>query len=137
MNFLRERDVLPTMPAGVHLVSWNLREPHVAIEVCSLVTDTALFARTTLEQLQAALDTPQVLFLLQHAAPPRLWLGIGQRVGKQPQTEPRLERGAKILGSCAPNGFCLSLLPYSDFSGACRISILVVEATFSISLTND
>jgi len=59
MNFLRKRDVIPTMPHGVHLVSWNLKEPPVAIEVCSLVTDTALFAKTTLQQLQIALATPQ------------------------------------------------------------------------------
>jgi hypothetical protein len=59
MNFLQERDVIPPMPPGVHLVSWNLKEPPVAIEVCSLVTDTALFAKTTLQQLQIAMAMPQ------------------------------------------------------------------------------
>ena len=59
MSFLRKRDEIPAMPAGVQLVSWNLKEPPVAIEVCSVVTDTALFARTTLQQLQIALATPK------------------------------------------------------------------------------
>jgi hypothetical protein len=59
MNFLRERDVIPKMPPGVQLVSWNLKEPPVAVEVCSLVTDSALFARTTLDQLRTALAQPK------------------------------------------------------------------------------
>jgi hypothetical protein len=59
MNFLREREVIPTMPPGVHLVSWKLKEPPIALEVCSLVTDTALFAKTTLQQLQIALAAPK------------------------------------------------------------------------------
>jgi hypothetical protein len=59
MNFLRERDVIPKMPPGVQLVSWNLKEPPVAVEVCSLVTDSALFARTTLDQLRTALTQPK------------------------------------------------------------------------------
>jgi len=56
---LRERDVIPKMPPGVQLVSWNLKEPPVAVEVCSLVTDSALFARTTLDQLRTALAQPK------------------------------------------------------------------------------
>ena len=59
MNFLREQDVIPKMPPGVQLVSWNLKEPPVAVEVCSLVTDSALFARTTLDQLRTALAQPK------------------------------------------------------------------------------
>jgi hypothetical protein len=40
---------------GVRLVKWNLKEPPVAIDTCSIVTDPALFASTTLGQLTAAL----------------------------------------------------------------------------------
>jgi hypothetical protein len=57
--FLRERDAIPTMPPGVHLVSWELKEPPVVLEMCSVVTNTALFARTTLGQLRAALANPR------------------------------------------------------------------------------
>jgi len=56
--FLRVREAIPTMPPGVHLVSWELKEPPVVLEMCSGVTNTALFARTTLEQLRAALANP-------------------------------------------------------------------------------
>jgi hypothetical protein len=57
--FLREREAVPTMPPGVHLVSWELKEPPVAIETCAVVTDTALFAKTTLVQLRTALANPR------------------------------------------------------------------------------
>jgi hypothetical protein len=43
------------MPSGVRLVEWNLKEPPVAIETCAVVTDSAQFARSTLEQLRTAL----------------------------------------------------------------------------------
>ena len=56
---LRERKAVPTMPPGVHLVSWKLKEPPVAIETCTVVTDTALFAKSTLEQLRIALAQPK------------------------------------------------------------------------------
>ena len=57
--FLRTRDINAGMPPGVHLVHWNLKEPPVAIDTCSVVIDTALFARRTLEQLQTALAQPK------------------------------------------------------------------------------
>lgn len=57
--FLRARAVIPAMPPGVLLIGWNLKEPPVAIETCAVVTDSALFARTTLEQLRKALAQPK------------------------------------------------------------------------------
>jgi hypothetical protein len=57
--FLRTRGVIPAMPAGVRLVHWNLKEPPVAIDTCSVVTDPALFARSTLRQLGVALVEPK------------------------------------------------------------------------------
>jgi hypothetical protein len=44
---------------GVRLLEWNLKEPPVAIESCAIVTDTARFARNTLEQLRTALAEPK------------------------------------------------------------------------------
>jgi hypothetical protein len=58
ITYLRSRAVVPMMPPGVHLISWNLKEPPVAIEVCSIVTNPDLFARTTVEQLRTALAQP-------------------------------------------------------------------------------
>lgn len=57
--YLRTRAVIPAMPPGVSLVVWKLKEPPVAIETCAVVTDTALFAKTTLEQLRIALRQPK------------------------------------------------------------------------------
>jgi len=56
--FLRDRQSVPEMPQGLHLIQWSSKKPPVAIETCSVVTDPALFARTTLEQLRAALSQP-------------------------------------------------------------------------------
>jgi len=50
---------IPPMPKGIRLVEWKLKEPPVAIEVCSVVVDTDRFARTTLEQLGTALTQPK------------------------------------------------------------------------------
>ena len=58
VEFLRARAVIPAMPAGVTLLSWKLKRPPVAIETSSVVTDSARFARTTLEQLGRALRKP-------------------------------------------------------------------------------
>jgi hypothetical protein len=55
--YLRQRAVIPAMPPGVNLVEWKLKEPPVAIETCAVVTDSALFARTTLDQLRVALGS--------------------------------------------------------------------------------
>jgi hypothetical protein len=57
-TFLQARAVIPTMPPGVRLIAWELKEPPVAIETCAVVIDPALFARTTLEQLRTALAQP-------------------------------------------------------------------------------
>jgi hypothetical protein len=56
---LRKREEIPPMPFRVHLVRWNLRRPPVAIETCTVVTDPALFAKVTLEQLGMALASPE------------------------------------------------------------------------------
>lgn len=57
--FLKIRGTIPMMPPGVRLIHWNLKKSPVAIESCAVVTDTALFARTTLEQLRVALTQPK------------------------------------------------------------------------------
>jgi hypothetical protein len=57
--YLRERAAVPVMPPGVSLVAWKLKEPPVAIETCAAVTDTALFAKSTLEQLRIAMTQPR------------------------------------------------------------------------------
>jgi hypothetical protein len=58
-DFLRKRVAIPTMPPGVRLVKWSLKDPPVAIETCAVVTEPALFASTTLEQLRVALANPK------------------------------------------------------------------------------
>lgn len=58
-EFLRARASIPTMPPGVRLVKWKLKEPPVAIETCTVVTEPALFASTTLEQLRIVLPNPK------------------------------------------------------------------------------
>ena len=47
------------MPPGTRLVEWILKKPPVAIEACAIVTDTALFANTTVAQLGEALANPR------------------------------------------------------------------------------
>jgi hypothetical protein len=47
------------MPPGVRLIDWNLKQPPVGIETCSIVTDPGLFARRTLEQLRLSLENPK------------------------------------------------------------------------------
>jgi hypothetical protein len=59
LQVLRERGEIPAMPPGVRLVSWKLKEAPVAIETCAVVTNPALFARTTLEQLRTAIAQPK------------------------------------------------------------------------------
>jgi hypothetical protein len=69
---IKKREVVePTVPAnvasvvaastsaGICVVEWILKDPPVAIETCAVVTDTALFARSTLEQLRIALTQPK------------------------------------------------------------------------------
>jgi hypothetical protein len=57
--WLKARATVPAMPPGVQLLHWQLKEPPVAVEVCAVVTDPALFARTTLEQLGIAISEPK------------------------------------------------------------------------------
>jgi hypothetical protein len=49
----------PALPPGVRLIEWKLKEPPVAIETCAVIVDTALFAKSTLEQLRIALTQPK------------------------------------------------------------------------------
>jgi hypothetical protein len=58
-EFLPLRHSIPAMPPNVRLVRWDLKPPPVAIETCAVVTDSALFARSTLEQLRTALAQPK------------------------------------------------------------------------------
>ncbi len=55
LSALRQRSSLPPLPQSVRLVSWNPKEPPIALERCSIVTDVHLFISSTLEQLDAAL----------------------------------------------------------------------------------
>jgi hypothetical protein len=52
------RTDVPLIPSGIRLLKWNLKEPPIAIETCSVVTEPSLFARTTINQLRIALATP-------------------------------------------------------------------------------
>jgi hypothetical protein len=47
-----------TLPYA-RLIEWKLKERPIAIEACATVTDSDLFARTTLEQLRTALTEPK------------------------------------------------------------------------------
>jgi hypothetical protein len=58
-EIIRALATIPPMPEGIRLVKWNLKEPPVAIETCAVVTDPALFARSTMEQLRTALARPK------------------------------------------------------------------------------
>jgi hypothetical protein len=59
VEVLRMRTIVAEMHPGVRLVEWNLKRPPVGIDTCSVVTDPALFARSTLAQLNAALGNPR------------------------------------------------------------------------------
>ena len=58
-DFLQARHAAPSMPGGVRLIEWKLKEPPVAVETCAVVIDTTLFAKSTLEQLRIALAQPK------------------------------------------------------------------------------
>ena len=60
-DVLRRRGGVPPMPPGVRLVSWKLNDPPIRVERWSVVTEPALFAQVTLEQLGAALAGKQRL----------------------------------------------------------------------------
>lgn len=57
-EFLRARSINPVLPCRVKVIRWSLKDPPVALETCAVVTDPAMFARTTLEQLRIALAEP-------------------------------------------------------------------------------
>jgi len=59
VSLLKVGNCNPGMPAGVRLVKWALKEPPVLVECSAVVTDPAMFARTTLEQLDVALASPK------------------------------------------------------------------------------
>jgi hypothetical protein len=58
VELLRMRTTIPSMPPGVRLVEWHLKEPPIGIETATVVTDPDLFARTTLAQLGVTLVDP-------------------------------------------------------------------------------
>jgi hypothetical protein len=85
--YLRARAVAPAMPRGVVLMEWTLKEPPVAIETYAVVTDSDLFARTTLEQSRIAL------------AEPRRWVGwsVAQLIDRLAQV------GVRVIVDANPN----------------------------------
>ena len=56
VKVLGRRIQIPPMPPGVRLLAWEPKQAPVLLERWSVVIDVALFARRTLEQLEAALD---------------------------------------------------------------------------------
>ena len=46
----------PAMPAGVRLIHWEPKAAPVRLSECSTVSDVDLFIRSTLMQLEAALE---------------------------------------------------------------------------------
>jgi len=61
LAYLQERQGrrVHSAPPGTRLLRWNLKDPPVAIESCSIVIDTAKFADMTLAQLGIALANPK------------------------------------------------------------------------------
>lgn len=55
IRLLSERDEISPMPHGVELVSWQPKEPPIAVTRYAIVCDTHLFVRSTLDQLAHAL----------------------------------------------------------------------------------
>jgi hypothetical protein len=47
------------MPKGVRVLQWKLKDPPVLLESFAVVTNSALFARATLEQLRMAINNPK------------------------------------------------------------------------------
>ena len=58
-GLLRQRADLPMMPKGVRLLQWKLKDPPLLLESFAVVTNPALFARATLEQLRVAINNPK------------------------------------------------------------------------------
>ena len=57
--YLKTRSIIPTMPPGVRLVKWSLKEPPISIEYHAVVTEPAKFARATLGELRERLTNPK------------------------------------------------------------------------------
>lgn len=57
LRLLRERQEAPAMPPGIRLIGWQLKQPPIAIETCSVVMNPHVFAVVTLNQLDYALTT--------------------------------------------------------------------------------
>jgi hypothetical protein len=53
---LQARADIPSLPRGLRVVEWKLKEAPVAIETCAVVTEPGLFARTTIQQLGIAFE---------------------------------------------------------------------------------
>ena len=53
---LRTREVIPSMPHGLHLVSWGPKPAPVLLTRYSIVTNVSKFISMTLLELDAALD---------------------------------------------------------------------------------
>src|SRR5258705_9116984 len=58
-GLLRQRADMPMMPKGVRLLQWKLKDPPLLLESFAVVTNPALFARATLEQLRMAINNPK------------------------------------------------------------------------------
>ena len=58
-EFLKTQNTIAAMPRGVRLVRWNLKEPPVCLELYSVVTDSAKFAKSTLGQMKILLENPK------------------------------------------------------------------------------
>jgi hypothetical protein len=59
IRYLKAQSTVPAMPYGVRLVSWDLKEPPVAIETCAVVIDPGKFAVATLGELRERLTNPR------------------------------------------------------------------------------
>jgi hypothetical protein len=59
VEFLRVRCARPSVPLGLRLISWGLKDPPLAIGTCAEVSDPVLFVRTFVEQLRIVLAHPR------------------------------------------------------------------------------
>lgn len=89
--FLRFRDdTIPVMPSGVSLLAWDPKEPPIALETFLLVTDSVLFAKAALREIDERFTNPKrkygrpVAQLVDHLA----------RVGVLVALAPEIEGGA-------------------------------------------
>jgi hypothetical protein len=58
-ELLRQRADIPTMPKGVRLLLWKLKDPPLSLENFAVVTNPAVFVRATIEQLRVAVNNPK------------------------------------------------------------------------------